>query len=301
MLVRCENMKKPINRNKISTLIFKKRKAISPVIATVLLIGLVVLAGLGVALVIFGTINTPDPLKVEVVSISSFETTDDDYLVDKFVVTLYNKERTNIRLQTDAFSLSFFNRTEIPGWFMDLDSQAIIIPALNLVDIPLSCDASEDLAELTPTNTTILIYVTVFPEDSNDPRSAETFRSDVLTIGETYGPFSLVTLDPSPTFGLEGLTMNFSVSNSGSSDLDLKLRFSTSASEKFFFIINNQNSSTHYFSLSGFASTSFQTDLFQLNSTALATQDTYLIFVSLLDNNNQKLLALDILTFTFEP
>ena len=71
-------MKIPINRNKISTMIFKKRKAISPVIATVLLIGLVVLAGLGVALIIFGTINTPDPLKVEVVSISSFETTDEE-------------------------------------------------------------------------------------------------------------------------------------------------------------------------------------------------------------------------------
>jgi hypothetical protein len=294
-------MKLPINRNKINTLIFNKRKAISPVIATVLLIGLVVLAGLGVALVIFGSINAPDPLNVEVVSISSFETTDDDYLVDKFVVTIYNKERTNVKLYTGAFSLSFFNRTEIPGWFMDLDAQTIIIPALNLVDIPLACETSENQAELTPTNTTIFIYVTVFPEGNNDPRSAKTFRSGVLTIGETYGPFSLVTLNPSPTFGLEGHTMNFSVSNSGSSDIDLKLRFSTSASEKFFFTINSENSSTHVFSLDGFASTSFQTDLFQLNSTALATQDTYLIFVSLLDDTNQQLLALDILTITFEP
>ncbi|MCK4847491.1 MAG: hypothetical protein KAT16_00540, partial [Candidatus Heimdallarchaeota archaeon] len=68
-------------RNLIS---FKRRKrAVSPVIATVLLIGLVVVAGLGVALVMFGTINTPDPLKIEFLSVSSFETTDGDYKVDR--------------------------------------------------------------------------------------------------------------------------------------------------------------------------------------------------------------------------
>ena len=150
-------MKLPINRRGISNLIFNKRKAISPVIATVLLIGLVVLAGLGVALVIFGSINAPDPLNVEIASISSFETTDNDYLVDRFVVTLYNKERTNVRLQSDEFSLSFFNRTEISGWFMDLDAQTIIIPALNLVDVPLACDTSENQAELIPKNTEIFL------------------------------------------------------------------------------------------------------------------------------------------------
>ena len=74
----------------------KTRRGISPVIATVLLIGLVVVAGLGVALVMFGTINTPDPLGIEVVAISSFETTDSDTKVDRFYITLQNTERTSI-------------------------------------------------------------------------------------------------------------------------------------------------------------------------------------------------------------
>ena len=48
----------------------RKKRAISPVIATVLLIGLVVVAGVGVAVVMFGTINSPDPLKLDIISIS---------------------------------------------------------------------------------------------------------------------------------------------------------------------------------------------------------------------------------------
>ena len=66
----------------------KKSRGVTPVIATVLLIGLVVIAGIGVALVIFGTINAPPPMKVSILSISDFETTDDNTLIDHFSVTL---------------------------------------------------------------------------------------------------------------------------------------------------------------------------------------------------------------------
>jgi hypothetical protein len=272
------------------------------VIATVLLIGLVVVAGLGVALVMFGTINTPDPLKIEVVSISSFETTDDDHLVDKFDVTLENQERTIARVKVDGFALNHMNGTSIQGWNMDLDQQEILIPALTIQTIPITCDNSIDQNELVPQNTSIYIDVTVFPAEKDDSRFAKTFGSDLLLVGGTYGPLTLNANNPSDDFGTEGLTMNFSVSNNGSMDLNLKLEFSTDAADKIFFIINGINSSTHSFSLNGFSSTSFQSDLFQLNTTALASpSETFLIFVAIRDSDSLRLLAIQTLFPSYEP
>ena len=279
-----------------------RSRAISPVIATVLLIGLVVVAGLGVAFVLFGTINAPDPLKVEVVSISSFETTDYDYLIDKFDVTLENKERTSIRVKVDGFSLLHMNRTPIQGWTMDLEQQEILIPALAIQTIPIACDNSIDQDELIPQNMSIYIDVTVFPVDKDDSRFAKTFRSDILLVGDTYGPLTLNVNNPSDIFGTEGLTMNFSVSNNGSTDLNLKLEFSTDAADKIFFLINGVNTSYHSFSLNGFSSTTFQSDLFQLNTTTLASpSETFLIFVTLWDSSSLRLLATQTLLPSYEP
>jgi FlaG/FlaF family flagellin (archaellin) len=280
----------------------KRSRAISPVIATVLLIGLVVIAGLGVALVIFGTINTPDALKIEVVSISSFETTDNDYLIDKLDITLENEERTNVLVKIDGFSLLYMNQTEIQGWYMDLAQQEILIPALTIQTIPIACDNSIDQNELVAQNTTIYIDVTVFPEGKDDSRHAEIFRSDLLLVGDTYGPLTLIAENPSDLFGKEGLIMNFSVSNNGSTDLNLKLDFSTDATDKIFFIINGVNKTTHSFSLSGFGITNFQFDLFELNTTALASpSETYLVFVTLWDSDSLRLLATQSLLPTYEP
>ncbi|MHA2153920.1 MAG: archaellin/type IV pilin N-terminal domain-containing protein [Candidatus Hodarchaeales archaeon] len=278
----------------------RTKRGISPVIATVLLIGLVVVAGLGVALVMFGTINTPDPLGVEVLAISSFETTDIDINVDKFDVTIQNTERTNVEISTDAFSLLYFNRTPILGWYMD--QSKILLSGLSIVTIPLTCDNTIDQNELVPGNDTIFIDVTIFPEGKTSPKSARTFRSDIFTIGDTYGPVSLVSLSPSTTFSQEGLTLNFSVTNNGSTDLNLRLDFSTSSSSGLFFIVNGINTSLHVFTLEKLASTSFQSDVFQLNSSDLTSPGVpNLIFVTLSDNDNGNFLAIESLSVTYEP
>ncbi len=282
----------------------RKKRAISPVIATVLLIGLVVIAGLGVALVMFGTINAPDPLKIEVLSVSSFETTDGDYNVDRFDITLYNNERTNARIEMDAFSLLNFSDQlkEIPGWEMDIGQSEIIIPALTIQTITLACDNTLDEFELEPQNTTIYIDVTAYPADSNNPRSAKIFRSDILTIGDTFGPVSLSSFGIGSSFDQSGLTLNFSVVNNGSSDLDLRLDFTTDSFSKIFYKINGVNSTSHSFTLDGFKTTIFLDTLFQINSTSLAVfGENYLVFVTLWDNNNMNLLATEALLLTYEP
>ena len=284
-------------RNLIS---FKRRKrAVSPVIATVLLIGLVVVAGLGVALVMFGTINTPDPLKIEFLSVSSFETTDGDYKVDRFDLTLHNNERTNVRIETNAFTLFDIDQTELPGW--EMDQSEIIIPALTIETITLACDNTLDDSELEPLNTTIYIEVTAYPAESDNPRSAKTFRSDILPIGDTVGPVSLFSTTVSSSFDQSGLTLNFSVTNNGSSDLNLRLEFSTDSFNKIFYIINEVNSTNHHFTLEGLKTTNFPDTLFQINTTSLAAdEDNYLVFVTLWDNDNLDLLASKALLLTYD-
>ena len=280
----------------------RRKRAISPVIATVLLIGLVVVAGLGVALVMFGTINTPDPLKIEFVSISSFETTDGDYNVDQFELTLYNPERTSVRIEVDAFVLwNFSDKTEIPGWEMNEDQSERFIPALETDTITLACDNTFNEYELEPKNTTIYIDVTVYPAASENPRSAKTFRSDVLLIGETIGPVTLTSLTQGTSFDQSGFTLNFSVTNNGSTNLDLRLDFTTDSSSKIFFIIDGVNSTDHSFSLDGFRTTSFPGTLFQINASSEAILDeTYLILVNLFDNNNMEWFATESLLLTYE-
>ena len=277
----------------------RTKRAISPVIATVLLIGLVVVAGLAVALVMFGTINTPNPLNIEILAISSFETTDSDFYIDKFDVTLQNVERTKVEISADAFSLLYFNRTPITGWYMD--QSKIILSGLAIVTVPLICDNTIDQNELVPGNDTIYIDVTVFPEGKTSPKSAKTFRSDILTVGDTYGPATLVSMTPLLTFGQEGLTMNFSVTNNGSMDLNLRLEFSIASSSGLYFIINGINTSLHTFTLEKFSLTTFQNELFQLNSSTSTSPGEYLIFVTLSDYDNGDYLAIESLSVTYEP
>ncbi len=292
-------MKKAVRDENMMNML-KKKRGISPVIATVLLIGLVVVAGLGVALVMFGTLNTPDPLGVEVIGLSSFETTDNDIYVDRFDITLQNMERTNIEISPDAFSLLYFNRTPILGWYMD--QTKILLSGLGIETISLACDNTIDQSELIPGNDTIYIDVTVYPQGKTSARSAETFRSDILTIGDTYGPLSLISLTSSLIFTQAGLTMNFSVINNGSLDLELRLEFSVASSSGLFFIINDINRSQYVFTLEKFEVTSFPSEVFQLNSSELTTPgEPNFVFVSLLDHDNDGLLALEMLSVTYEP
>ena len=128
------------------------------------------------------------------------------------------------------------------------------------------------------------------------------YRSDILTIGDTFGPVSLSSFVVSSSFDQSGLTLNFSVSNNGSSDLDLRLDFSTDSFSKIFYKVNGVNSTSHSFTLDGFKTTIFPDTIFQINSTSLAAfGENYLVFVTLWDNDNMNLLATEALLLTYEP
>ena len=168
---------------------------------------------------------------------------------------------------------------------MDEDQSEIELSPSEVRTISLACDNALNEYELEPGNSTIYIDVTVYPAGNTNPRSAKTFRSDILTIGDTIGPASLLSTTEGLSFAQSGFNLNFSVSNNGSSDLNLRLEFATS--EEIYTVINGANSTAHSFTLGKFETTSFPEMLLQINTTEEATLgETYLVLVSLFDENN---------------
>ncbi|MHA1970180.1 MAG: archaellin/type IV pilin N-terminal domain-containing protein, partial [Candidatus Hodarchaeales archaeon] len=260
---------------RIQNIIKRKTRGVSPVIATILLIGLTVVAGIAVAVMLFGAVNTPDPIKVVVLSISEFKTTDDDILIDQFSITIQNDERTIVRIESDSFVVKNVtdqnqNQTELTDWSVDLDYDEIYLPGLAIQTFTLSCDSTLDYAELTPRDDLVIIEITVFPEDSTNLRNAKTFKSDILRMGDTDGPVSLTSLNSETNFGLEGLNLSFNVTNYGSSDLDLIIEFSTDSSESITFAIDGNNQTNQlYFSLLQNSNTNFTSNTFTVLPTGL--------------------------------
>ena len=141
----------------------------------------------------------------------------------------------------------------------------------------------------------------MYPAANTNPRSAKTFRSDILTIGETIGPVTLTSFTEGNSFDQSGFNINFSITNNGSKDLDLRLDFTTDSPSKIFFIIDGVNSTSHSFTLDGFRTTSIPDTLFQINTTSNAILDeTYLVLVNLFDNDNMQWFATESLLLTYE-
>ncbi|WP_455142503.1 archaellin/type IV pilin N-terminal domain-containing protein [Candidatus Hodarchaeum mangrovi] len=278
----------------------RKSRGVSPVIATVLLIGLVVVAGIGVAIVMFGTFTAPTPLKIDIISISEFKTTDDDIYIDQFEVTIQNIERSNVRIFSDSFTLSWFNLTTIEGWTLNLDVNEIILPALSIQTFPISCEPENNPSELTPQNDTIYLEVTIYPEGSDNPRSAKKFKSEILKIGDTYGP---VTISPpiDPTLPVGGLNVPITIQNYGSLDLELKLEFTTDSSSKIYFELDNVNTSSYFFSLLKFENTNFPSANFTIRPTSqVAVSENYLVLLFLWNTVDNRLLATANFILTYE-
>lgn len=245
-----------------------KARGVTPVIATILLIGLVVVAGIAVAVVMFGTINSPAPIDVDILAISDFETTDTDVLIDQLSATIQNAERSNIRIESDAFTLEYINKTPINGWTMDPDQDIYLSPR-EIVTVTLICDPLVG-DQLMPAQDPIYITVKVFPQDSTNERLAQTFRSDLLSVGDTNGPIFLGYQASSLDLEDSGFDINFTITNNGSADQDLELELHTDSPKNLTFILEGVNRTTISFAIAGFGDVILNCTVFP---TALANED----------------------------
>ena len=187
--------------------------------------------------------------------------------------------------------------TPISGWSKNPDQPVIILSAKSIEIFTLICDTTEG-DELIPDNDTIYIEITVFPKDSTNERSAKTFRSDLLSIGSTYGPISLEY--QSLTLNLEdtGLDINFTVTNNGSADQILILELSsTDSPQNITFSIDGVNRTNVLFTLSGYSYKILNTTVFPTDKASVG--DSYIVFVNLYTQKNMVPVALMVLILTY--
>ncbi|MFW9780075.1 MAG: archaellin/type IV pilin N-terminal domain-containing protein [Candidatus Heimdallarchaeota archaeon] len=283
-------------------------RAISPVIATVLMIGLVVVAGLGVALVIFGTVATPTPINVDVIGISEFESTDNNILVDRFRVTLQNTESSVVLIQrADAFEVRDRNFGIIPGWRLNLTQDLIPLRPLQILTLPISLDRNIPSAtELIPENDTIYVHVTVYPEGSKFiAQEALIFQSDLLAVGDTLGPVYLSAQTPSTEFDTNGINLLMNIVNNGSTNLNLLLEITSDSPSHIFFTIDSTNSSQGSLpvTLQKYQSTSLSGVTIKVNADPARAVPSalYQIFITLKDQNSPKSWDIVRIYLTYQP
>jgi hypothetical protein len=272
-----------------------KTRGVTPVIATILLIGLVVVAGIAVAVVMFGTINSPAPIEVDILAISDFETTDTDVLIDRLSATIHNAERSNIRIESDAFTLEYVNRTPIVGWTMYPD-QAIYLSPREIVTVDLVCDQTAG-DQLTPAQGTIYITVKVFPQDSTNERSAQSFKSELLSVGNTNGPIFLESQYASLDLEDSGLDIKFTITKSGSAVQDLELELYTDSPKNLTFLLKGVNRTAISFAVAGFGNIIFNCTVFP--TTLANVDDNYLVSAFLWGQEGLGLIQIDSLNLVY--
>ncbi|MFW9853976.1 MAG: archaellin/type IV pilin N-terminal domain-containing protein [Candidatus Thorarchaeota archaeon] len=285
-----------------------RMRAISPVIATVLMIGLVVVAGLGIALVIFGTVATPTPINVDVIGISEFESTDNNILVDRFRVALQNTESSVVLIQrADAFEVRDQNRSVMPGWRLNLTQDLIPLRPLQILTLPISLDRNIPSAtELVPENDTIYVHVTVYPEGSRfTDQEARIFRSDLLAIGDTLGPVYLTAQTPSTEFDTNGVNLTMNIVNNGSTNLNLLLEITSDSPSHIFFTIDGTNSSQGSLpaTLQKYQNNSLSGVNIKVNADPVRAVPSavYQIFITLKDRNSPKSWDIVRIFLTYQP
>jgi len=223
---------------------------------------------------------------VRILSISDFKTTDTNILIDQFSLTLHNTERTNLRVEADAFALEYKNGTPIPGW--NMYQSEIYLSARMIEDFTLVCDPTYGI-ELPPDHDSIYIEVTVFPKDSTSERSARTFRSNLMLIGSTYGPIDLEYQASTLNLVDAGLTINFTTTNNGSADQSFLLDLYTNSPENITFRIDGINRSAASFSVFGFNKTTLSLTVFPTDR--VTSGDSYIVIAFLSRKSDLNLVA----------
>lgn len=279
----------------------RKRKAITPVIATILLIGLVALGGMAVTLIFIGTITAPRQIDIDILEVYNFQTTDNNTAIDRFSCSLKNSQSVPTLIVLDSLQLMLVDPVtgrETPlssFWAFEIEREEIIIPAYNMIQLSIS-EVASPVIQLVKGDE-IRLYVDAYYE-GDGPSSGKTFKSTLLTVGDTFGP--IVTSSSMSGFVLTestSLTVNIVTTNLGSSDLSLYLNIGSSSPQSMFFNKDSVNISKIDFALSG--------DTTQyLNFTIFPTESidagNHFLYLSIVDKLSSKVMSFFILDFTYE-
>ncbi|MFX0116147.1 MAG: archaellin/type IV pilin N-terminal domain-containing protein [Candidatus Hodarchaeota archaeon] len=211
-----------------------KRRGMSPLLATILLIALVIVGGALVFIVLSGLFTQNAPLDLEVEAISDFKSEDGDIQVDRFQVSI-----KNLRTETALIKMSEIevfiqdqdnddNYMQLAGWRAVETANEYLISGKETINIDLHCINPDH--ELFPRVDVIRVDFNAYRSNDRDGTPTN-FKSGGVRVGQTYGPVGL-SIQSSHTLD-SNLTLT--VSNNGTTDLDLVVELSGKAE----FLFNN--------------------------------------------------------------
>ncbi|MFQ5981164.1 MAG: archaellin/type IV pilin N-terminal domain-containing protein [Candidatus Heimdallarchaeota archaeon] len=204
-------------------------RGVSPILATILLVALVIVGGALTFIVLAGVFTQNTPLDLEIETMSDFRSEDGDVRVDRFQISI-----TNLRTETAVVKrteISVFNKTgveaELNGWQVQGTSTEYLLSGKETVDLTLICDTPNH--ELLPRADRIQVQFNGYRSDDRDD-NPKLFKSSTVTVGQTYGP---VGLSVESTHALDS-NLTLTVSNNGTTDLE-DLVIEVSGENSFFF------------------------------------------------------------------
>jgi flagellin-like protein len=268
--------------------LWRRRKAVSPVIATVLLIGIAVIGGFIVLAMITTVYSQQEPINVRFIGASNFRSTElvtvgYDSTVDYFEITLQNMGQEAIFFyKTDFQVINVTGSPIIPeellsSWWIDDSRREIIINGGEIITFPVKTVI--DSHELRPDEDSARINIVFIRRlETPDEAGFEDFVAETFLIRDTYGPVEFK--QGASGFNNTHWNLTFSTTNWGTESINLGVQI-IFYNETAFNAVNQ----TLVTEIMGHGDGSNSKDiLFQFQKTGnFRTGTTYLFFVKVYD------------------
>jgi flagellin-like protein len=200
--------------------LFSKCRGVSPIIATILLIALVIVGAAVTFIVLAGIFTQTTPVDLEIESISNFRSENGDIPVDRFKISIKNIRTEPAIIQKDEIKVFRTGGVFLAGWQVLSDLDEHTISGEETINLDLHCIDTND--ELVPQLDRIQVRFNA--SDSDDPEGTVTsFKSSFVRIGQTYGPVAL-SVSSTNIIGSGSSTdtnLDLTLVNNGTTDLDL--------------------------------------------------------------------------------
>lgn len=228
----------------MKTQFHSKSRAVSPIIATILLVALVVVGGALTFVVLAGIFTGNAPLDLEVEAVSDFRSENGDVRVDRFQISI-----SNLRTQTAVIKRAeiFVYRSDnslLTGWRVPGTSEEYLLSGKQTVDLTLRCFNPDD--ELLPQADRIYVEFLAYRSGDTDGDS-KNITSSIVAVGQTYGP---VSLSVNSTYTLDS-NLTLTVRNNGTTALNLVVELS--GEPQFLFTNLTTNTAASYKTASSFS------------------------------------------------
>ncbi len=200
---------------------FKVFKSVSPVIATVLLIALSIIAGLLVTITVLTILTIPQPIQVTIETPFDYKSNDVDVLIDSFRFGIRNDGDFAIKVLNPKASIKLLqNNAVLESWKVSVNESFVVNAKSSVVITMTTSSLPEQLNKNDKFR--IVFEDAIIPlVESSDEVIAKTVTSRTFTVGDTYGPLKVTIMTNNATH------LQVNVTNLGTLTLTLQITVSS--------------------------------------------------------------------------